>query len=138
MPLTPTHKLILHSLGQFYRSLNQPLSEKPVRVRTSKIAFIELLLKSSLISKQERAVYRNLELLEQKKLIRYENRMIKFTERGLKELTKVQRELVDAEQKLQPYKDIEDYFQGDFQKGNSPKGEKPHRKLQTVMEWNRV
>ncbi len=125
MPLTPTHKLILHSLGQFYRSLNQPLSEKPLRVRTSKIAFIELLLKSSLISKQERAVYKNLELLERKKFIRYENRMITLTERGLKELGKVQKELEKIQQEIQPYLDLEQYFQ---------KGEKPHRKLQTVME----
>lgn len=132
MPLTPTHKLILHSLGQFYRSLNQPLSEKPVRVRTSKIAFIELLLQSSLISKQERAVYKNLELLEKKKLIGYENRMITFTEKGLKQLGKVQQELAKVEQelqqRLQPYKDIDNYFQGDFQKG-----ERRHRQLQTVM-----
>jgi len=136
MLLTTTHKLILHSLGQFYRSLNQPLSEKPVRLRTSKITFIELLLQSGLVTKQERAVYRNLELLEQKKLIRYENRMITLTERGWKELGrvqkelgKVQKELGRAQQEIQPYLDLEQYFQ---------KGEKPHRKLQTVMELGKI
>ncbi len=55
MKLTKTHRLILFALGKFYVSLNQPLVEKPVQVRTSKIAFIDHLLHSGIISKQERA-----------------------------------------------------------------------------------
>lgn len=117
MPLTPPEKLILHSLGQFYISLNQPLIEKPVRVRTSKIAFIELMLKSSVISKQKRALYKNIESLEKKRLLKYENRMIAFTPKGLKELEKVQKEI-----KL--FTDLKDYFQ---------KGVTSLRKLQTVF-----
>ncbi len=117
MPLTPPEKLILHSLGQFYISLNQPLIEKPVRVRTSKIAFIELMLKSKVISQQERALYKNLEGLEKKRLLKYENRMIAFTPQGLKELEKVRKE-------IRPFTDIEQYFQ---------KGVKSARKLQTVF-----
>lgn len=117
MPLTPPEKLILHSLGQFYISLNQPLIEKPVRVRTSKIAFIELILKSSVISKQARALYRNIEGLEKKRLLKYDNRMIAFTPKGLRELEKVRKE-------VRPFTDIEQYFQ---------KGVKPSRKLQTVF-----
>lgn len=117
MPLTPPEKLILHSLGQFYISVNQPLIEKPVRVRTSKIAFIELMLKSEAISKQKRALYKNIESLEKKRLFKYENRMMAFTPKGLKELEKVQRE-------IKPFTDIENYFQ---------KGVKSPRKLQTVF-----
>lgn len=118
MPLSPAQKLILHSLGHFYISLNQPLFEKPVRVRTSKIAFIELMLKSSVISKQTRALYKNIEGLEKKKLLKYENRMIAFTPKGLKELDKVQKE-------IKPYTNIEHYFQ---------QGVHSQRKFQTVME----
>lgn len=121
MPLNPTHKLILHSLGHFYLSLNQPLSEKPVRARTSKIVFIELLRKSEIISKQERALYRNLKTLEKKRLIRYDHHLIQFTEKGLRELEKVQRE-------IRPFQEMEHYFQ---------KGIKSSRKLQTVMELGR-
>ncbi len=122
MPLTKPEKLILHSLGQFYISLNQPLIEKPVRVRTSKIAFIELMLKSNVVSKQERALYKNIEGLEKKKLLQYQNHLIAFTPKGLKELEKVQKE-------IKPFKDIEHYFQ---------KGVKPQRKLQTVMELTKL
>lgn len=118
MPLTYPEKLILHSLGQFYLSLNQPLVEKPVRIRTSKITFIELLLESHILRQQKRALYKNLEELGKRKLIKYENSMITFTDRGLKELEKVKKE-------MQPFTDIEKYFQ---------KGIKSSRKFQTVME----
>jgi len=119
MPLTPVEKLILHSLGQFYISVNQPLIEKPVRVRTSKIAFIELMLKSKVVNKQERALYKNLENLEKRKLIGYDSRMIAFTNKGLRELEKVRKEVT-------PFVEIEHYFQ---------KGVKSQRKLQTVMSY---
>ncbi len=116
MALTKTQRLILYALGQFYHSLNQPLVEKPVQVRTSKIAFIEHLLQSKIISKKERALYKNLETLENKKLILYENKMITFTEFGLKELEKISKE-------VQRFVSLEQYFQQ----------EKPKRKLQTVI-----
>ncbi|HLD80057.1 MAG TPA: hypothetical protein VJA18_05860 [Candidatus Nanoarchaeia archaeon] len=116
MEPTKTQRLILFALGQFYTALNQPLVQKLVQVRTSKIAFIEHLLRAKLISKQERALYKNLETLENKKLILYENRMIMFTEFGLKELEKINKE-------IQQFVDLEKYFQD----------EKPKGKLQTMI-----
>ena len=99
-----------------FTSLNQPLVEKPVQVRTSKIAFIEHLLAAKIVSKQERALYKNLETLEQKKLISYENKMIIFTEFGLREVEKINKE-------IQQFIDLEKYFQQ----------EKPKRKIQTMI-----
>ena len=93
MKLTKTERLILFSLGQFYKQLNQPLTAKPITVRTSKIAFITFLLHSEIITKQQRALYKNLEALEDKKLISYEKRMIKFTEEGLDILDKINQEI---------------------------------------------
>lgn len=116
MKHTKTQRLILFALGNFYVSLNQPLVEKPVQVCTSKIAFIEHLLKSNIVPQRERALYKNLETLENKRLILYENRMIVFTELGLKELKKISKE-------IQQFIDLEKYFQQ----------EKPKGKLQTVM-----
>lgn len=116
MKITRTQRLILLALGKFYISLNQPLVEKPVQVRTSKIAFIEHLLAAKIVSKQERALYKNLETLEHKKLILYENRMIMFTESGLKELEKISKE-------IQQFINLEKYFQQ----------EKPKGKLQTTI-----
>ena len=118
MKLTRTQRLILYALGHFYQSLNQPLVEKPVKLQTSKITFIENLKNSQMVSKQERALYKNLEMLENKKLIEYDTKMIRFTDFGLKELQKVDKEVKNCN-------DIEKYFRS---------AEKPHRKLQTVME----
>ncbi len=116
MILTKPQRLILYALGHFYTSLNQPLVEKPVHVQTSKIAFIEHLLAAKKISKQERALYKNLEMLQDKRLISYENRMIMFTESGLKELEKINTE-------IDHFTALEKYFEQ----------EKPKGKLQTII-----
>jgi len=78
MKLTKTHRLILYALGQFYQQLNQPLKEKPLQLRTSKIAFVTFILHSGIVTKQGRALYKNLETLEKKNLITYDKRMIVF------------------------------------------------------------
>jgi len=86
MVLNSSQKLIVYALSEFYNSLNQPLTEKPVHVRTSKITFIELLETAMIISAHKRALYKNIEFLEQQKYITYRNHMIAFTAKGLKEL----------------------------------------------------
>tara|TARA_Y100000310_G_C20487006_1_gene717357 strand:+ start:17 stop:370 length:354 start_codon:yes stop_codon:yes gene_type:complete len=116
MKLTKTHRLILYALGQFYQQLNQPLKEKPLQLRTSKIAFITFVLHSGIIFKQGRALYKNLEILEKKNLITYDKRMIQFTELGLKILEKI-------DQEIQQFVQIEDHFK---------KTAKP--KLQTLIK----
>jgi len=117
MKITKTQRLILYSLGQFYRRLNQPLKEKPVKIRTKKITFIEMLLDSKVIMQQERALYKNIEFLEKKKLINYDAKKIRFTERGLKILEKI-------DQEIEQFIEIKKYF-----KETKPKG-----RLQTVIK----
>lgn len=117
MKLTKTQRLILYSLGEFYSSINQPLEQKPLKLETSKITFIELLLSSGIATKQERALYKNLEDLESKKLIGYENKMIKFTALGLKILERINIE-------LKQFVDVKGYFR---------ETKKTGRKLQTVI-----
>ena len=115
--LTKTERLILFSLSQFYSSINQQLVTKPLRLETSKITFIELLLQSKIITKQKRALYKNLEILEDKKLIEYDNRMIKSTDSGLKMFQKIDRE-------INQFVDIKEYFK---------EIKKTKRKLQTEI-----
>jgi len=110
-------KLILYSLGQFYKAINQPLVEKPLTLRTPKITFIEWMLHSGIISKQERALYKNLESLEDQKLIKYDTHIILFTPKGLKELEKIEAE-------LKQFYDLEKFFIS---------GDRPKRKLQTTI-----
>lgn len=117
MKLTKTQRLIIYSLGKFYESLNQPLIEKPLKLRTSKITFIELIMQSKIISKQERALYKNLETLEEKKMISYNDKTVRLTDAGLKILSKINME-------IKQFTEIENYF----------KGARPKRKLQTVID----
>jgi len=93
------------------------LNDKPLRLRTSKIAFIELLLDSGIVSKQERALYKNIESLEKKNLIEYRNRRIRFTEEGLKALRKVNHD-------FKRFENLKTYFQEEV---------KPKRGLQTTI-----
>jgi hypothetical protein len=118
MELTKTQRLILFSLGQFYRQLNQPLQEKPLKLRTSKIVFITFLRHSKIITAKARALYKNLETLEDKKLIEYDQKMIKFTKLGLEILAKINQE-------IQQFIEIKEFFK---------KVEKPKRKLQTTIQ----
>ncbi|MFH1405737.1 MAG: hypothetical protein ABIG52_00800 [Nanoarchaeota archaeon] len=117
MKLTKTERLILFSLSQFYSSINQQLVKKPIRLETSKITFIEHLLQSGIITKRERVLYKNLEALEDKKLIEYENRMIKFTDSGLRIVQKIDRE-------IKQFVDVKEHFK---------ELKKTKRKLQTVI-----
>ena len=117
MLLGKTERLILYSLSEFYKSINQPLTATPLKLRTSKIAFIELLIEAKVISQQKRAVYKNLEALEEKKLIAYDKRMIKLTEKGLEILDKINQE-------VNQFVKIKDYFKD---------AKRPKRKLQTVI-----
>lgn len=117
MKLTRTQRQILYALRRFYESINQPLSEKHLSLKTSKIAFIELLLTSGIITKQERALYKNLEFLEQENLIKYDQRKISFTNNGIKILQKIDTE-------VQQFIAIREFFK-------EPK--KPKRRLQTTI-----
>lgn len=91
--LTNNQQLMLYSLGLCCRQLNKRFEDKPLEASVSKILFIETLLKSALVSKKTRALYRNLELLEGKKLITYRNRQIHFTKRGYSLFNKLDRQV---------------------------------------------
>ncbi len=117
MPLSQPQRVILFSLGQFYQSLNQPLIQKPVKIQTSKITFIELLKQSNILTKQPRTIYKNLETLEAQKLITYDHHMIQFTPLGINEFKKITLEFYQMQT-------LETFFQKT----------KSKRKLQTIIQ----
>ena len=84
MKLTRTQRLILYALGRFYDSLNQPLNEKHLSLKT---------------------------------LIKYEQRKINLTNKGIKILQKIDKE-------AQQFIAIREFF-------SEPK--KPKRRLQTTI-----
>lgn len=94
MKLNRKHRFILYALYQYLREANKQLSDKPLEMSVSKIVLIEALKKSRIADKSERALYKNLEILEKKKLIKYENKFLKPTPTGLKMFLEMHSEMV--------------------------------------------
>jgi hypothetical protein len=84
MAFTRTQRFMLYSLGLWFEEANDKIKEKPLKVSISKSLFIDLVNNAGFAEKQERALYKNLEVLEKKKLIIYQNKELELTSRGLK------------------------------------------------------
>ncbi len=69
-------------MGTFYAQFNKKFSDRQLELVVSKKSFIELARKARITKKKERALYKNFEILEKKKLIAYENRSLVLTEKG--------------------------------------------------------
>lgn len=92
MQLTPTHKLMLFAIGSWYLEANKKLKDKQLEVSISKAIFIDIIKKAGLVEKQPRAIYKNLEILEKNKLIKYENKSLSLTKKGQKIFLQIYKE----------------------------------------------
>ena len=93
MKLNKKHQFILYALMKYLKKLNSRFDNQPLEASVSKIDFIRLLLDLKIVEKSERGLYRNLEMLEKKKLIKYENKFLKLTDKGLKSVKQKEDEL---------------------------------------------
>ena len=91
--LSKKHKFVLYSLMEYLKKLNKRFKDKPLKASVSKIDFIRLLQNLKIVEKSQRGLYKNLEILEKRKLIRYENKFLKLTQRGLKVVQEKENEL---------------------------------------------
>ncbi len=99
MGLTKKTKLILFALYWYYKERNAKLKDTPLRLAISKVSFIDMIKKFELAEKKPRAIYKNLETLEKKKLIQYKEKHLYLTERGKNLIKKTLHE-------IQPYLDV--------------------------------
>lgn len=99
MGLAEKQKFILFVLGKLCEVANKNLKEKILQVSISKSAFIEIVKKGGLAEKGERALYKNLEGLEKYGFVSYENKILKLTNKGSKEYSRINRQTT-------PYLDI--------------------------------
>ncbi len=93
MALTNTEKFILFTLGMWYEEANKKLIDKQLEVFISKAVFIEAVIKAGIVGKEERAIYKNLELLEKKKIIDYYGKNLALTRKGYKFFNHIKKEL---------------------------------------------
>jgi len=90
MDLTPKEQVLVFALGIYLQDLKKKVDEPGLDVAIQKSVFIDFVLKTKLFEKKERALYQNLENLEEKKIISYPNKRIVLTEKGIREYYKVQ------------------------------------------------
>ncbi|HLC86444.1 MAG TPA: hypothetical protein VJG30_04115 [Candidatus Nanoarchaeia archaeon] len=93
MDLTSTQRFILFTLGIWYEEANRKLKDKDLEVFISKVVFIEVVRKARMVEKEERALYKNLELLERKRFISYNNKNIVLTSKGFNAFNKIKKGL---------------------------------------------
>lgn len=84
MKTTRVQNFILFTLGRWFEEANKKIKSKSLKVSISKKTFIDLVKTAGFAKKQERALYKNLEILEKKKLIEYNNKELELTEKGIK------------------------------------------------------
>ncbi len=93
MGLTPQTKEMLFILGQFFRETGRRFSSAPLTLSVLKAEFIDIVKASGAVSKQERAIYRNLGSLQKSKHISYKDKSLKLTKKGRSEYIKLAAEL---------------------------------------------
>lgn len=84
MKATKVQKFMLFTLGKWFEEANEKIKDRPLRVSISKTLFIDLVKKAQFAKKQERALYKNLEILGKRKLIEYKNKELELTNKGKK------------------------------------------------------
>ncbi|MEM2916330.1 MAG: hypothetical protein QXT19_03170 [Candidatus Woesearchaeota archaeon] len=94
MRVTRVQAYILFALGTCYEECSKRFAGKPMAVSMSKVAFIELARKANITAKKERALYKNLEALEDLKLISYENKNLALTEKGQRVFERIKKDLM--------------------------------------------
>lgn len=87
---------VLYSLGQYLKEANKKFEDQPLEVSVSKINFIRMMQNADIIKKAERSLYKNLEVLEKKRLINYKNKFLSLNEKGLKKFN-------DMDSEISPY-----------------------------------
>lgn len=96
--ITKKQQFMLFILGQYYRQINHKFKTHFLKVTVSKVEFIDIVKKSGIVSKQARAIYKNLEDLEKNRLIEYTHHLLKFRKEGIKEFERINKD-------IQPYLD---------------------------------
>jgi len=89
MKATKVQSFILYALGKWFEEANKKIQDKSLEVSISKALFIDMAKKAKFAEKQERALYKNLEILEKKKLISYNTKELMLTNKGKKVYDKI-------------------------------------------------
>jgi hypothetical protein len=93
MALTDKKKEMLFILGQFLMETDRKFAETPLQVSVSKAEFIDIIKDMKAVSKTERTIYKDLEDLQQRRYIIYDERDLRISKKGLNEYESITKEL---------------------------------------------
>ena len=82
-------KYLLFILCRYYEKLNQISETKPIRYVISKSGFIKFLNDLNLDKTTKQTIYAELKSLEDKGLIKYDNKIIEITDKGFRKYRKL-------------------------------------------------
>lgn len=111
---------VLYALGQCYKRFSNRFTNKPLAMKISKSVFIDILISSKSANTKSRALYKNLESLENNKYINYKEKELSFTKKGLKIFDEINKSVGQ-------YLDIIKHI-------HNPTTVKLHKKLQTKLK----
>lgn len=106
MRVTKVQAFILFALGTCYEEFSKRFAGKPLAVSMSKADFIGLARRAQITSKKERALYKNLEVLEGLKLITYDNKNLALTRKGQRLFERIRND-------MNPYINVKSVLAGD-------------------------
>lgn len=89
MPITKVGAFMLYSLGLCHEQFEKRFSGRPVMLSLSKADFIDLMQRAKIAHKKERALYKNMQDLEEQHYITYENKTLILTTKGEKVFDKI-------------------------------------------------
>jgi hypothetical protein len=95
MKVTKTQRFMLYTLGKWLEEAGKKV-KKPLTISISKSIFIDAVKKSGIAKKHQRSLYKNLEILEKKKLITYKHKELKLTSKG-------KRLYAEIDKQIKPY-----------------------------------
>jgi hypothetical protein len=94
MAISETSKEVLFVLGEFFKATDRRFSSAPLEVGVSKAEFIDAIMKTGAVKKQERALYKNLEELQNYRYILYrKDKILRMSNRGLELYRRMSRDL---------------------------------------------
>ena len=91
--LTKVQSFMLYALGTYQEEFSRRFEGRPVTMVLNKVDFIDLVHKTKIASKKDRAVYKNLQDLEEQRYVSYEHKTLALTKRGGKEFVRIKRDI---------------------------------------------
>ena len=93
MAITKVGTIMLYSLGLCHAEFEKRFSDRPVMLSLSKADFIDLMQQAKFAHKKERALYKNMQDLEEQKYISYENKRLALTSKGNRIFLKIVKDI---------------------------------------------